>query len=278
MPLVYKIYPKKKIFSIIRGKEEQFFYLTKRLSNVFFPYIEPGFLVEYVIGSKTKKIGEKIATEISSFKKIEDRQNGRTYFNIKNLRKEMFEVLLSFKNLLFLDFEMTLPKKNSGFEAEIIQAGGILANNNNKEITKFFYKIRPKDETALTKFTQNFLKMSKEELLKDAITFPEFYSIFKDLCKKYKPQIITWGENDFSVLKSDTINYKKNVFFKRNNFTNMLKIYRNYFQRGRDISLFSAYNEIVPDCKIGYQRHNALDDAYMTKEVFFSFLKIFANN
>lgn len=278
MPIIYKVYPEQKMFSILKGKEELHYYLPKRLVNVFMEYLEPTFWVDFVATTNTKKIGQINAIEIDSFKKLEDRTNKKIFFDINKLREKMFSVLTSFKYLLFIDFEMTMPAGKGKFRPEIIQAGGILTDDKKNIIETFSFKIKPQKEEAITKRTEKFLNMTKEEILEDAKDFKEFYNHLRNLFLKYNPQVITWGSNDFTVLKDNAALYKEQLFFSNTDFTNMLKLYRNYYQKGRDISLFSAYQEMTKDEKIKYQKHDALDDAYMTKEIFFAFLTLFPQN
>ena len=191
----------------------------------------------------------------------------------------MFHVLEGYDYLLFIDFEMTMPNgKNDTFYPQIIQSGFVLTNNEGKQILKESIYLMPNKAIDYNYRTESFLKLEYRQFLKKARPFTIFYDRFKEIFLKYKPQIIIWGINDYQVLINNLNKKNLKMFFKRENFSNLLQLYRNYFQLGKDIGLFDAYKNTTNKNEFTYQRHNALDDAIMTKDVYFSFYNLIREN
>lgn len=277
--IIYKIIPKKKVFIILDGKKEIAYYLPKRLAIIFIDYIQAGFYIDFVATQNIKKIGKIQAYEIAYFRKIEDRKEKKVYFDLTKLRENMFHVLEGYDYLLFLDFEMTMPSgKNDTFYPQIIQFGYVLTNSSGKTILKESNYLMPNKIIDYNYRTESFLKIEYRQFLKKAKPFNFFYDKFKDIFQKYDPQIIIWGINDYQVLVNNLSEKSLEIFFKRENFSNLLQLYRNYFQLGKDIGLFDAYKNTTNKNEFIYQRHNALDDAIMTKDVYFSFYKLIREN
>lgn len=277
--IIYKTIPKKKVFIILEGKKEIAYYLPKRLAVIFNDYIQAGFYVDFVATNNIKKIGKVQAFEIAYFRKIEDRKEKKVYFDLTMLRENMFHVLEGYDYLLFIDFEMTMPNgKNDTFYPQIIQSGFVLTNNEGKQILKESIYLMPNKAIDYNYRTESFLKLEYRQFLKKARPFTIFYDRFKEIFLKYKPQIIIWGINDYQVLINNLDKKNLKMFFKRENFSNLLQLYRNYFQLGKDIGLFDAYKNTTNKNEFTYQRHNALDDAIMTKDVYFSFYNLIREN
>ena len=58
----------------------------------------------------------------------------------------------------------------------------------------------------------------------------------------------------------------------------MLVLHRDYFNINQDIGLFKAYQTYFPENNIKPQKHDAVEDARVTKTIFFEFLKELKNN
>lgn len=270
----------RKTLSILIGKEQTFFYLPKRLAVLFMPFLTKGILVDFEVGEKQKKIGKVIYQEIAYFRKIEDRQSKKIFFDLETMRDKMFVALTKYDNLLFMDFEMTLADYKQKFHhPHIIQWGAYLTTKTGKLIKKFNYYIYPKNKSQLNQYTLDFLSLDPTKFLKEAISFSEFYGIIKQVITDYNPHILVWGINDHKVLESNSRYYQlDHTIFKREMFSDLLKLYKNYFQVSNDIGLLKAYHDCVTVSQIPVQVHDALEDAYMTKEVYFAFYKELYNH
>ena len=112
--------------------------------------------------------------------------------------------------------------------------------------------------------------VSNEEDIENGITFTEFYNEFKEILIKYNnPSIVVWGKNDILALKAC---YDINDLTPLTpNFINLLQVHKNYFNLKNDLGLFNAYKNYTG--KDLDQEHDALVDAFMTKNVFFEFKK-----
>ncbi len=200
----------------------------------------------------------------------------KTIYSVHDIQKETRDFINSLSNKLFLDFEMSMHpyQKNPRFTQEIIQAGYILERADGTIIEEFDAYIKPTKHKKLSKRTTKFLDLTQDDV-DNGIDFKTFYNRLKQILETYKPAIIVWGKNDHLALKDS---YKVNQLrplTKMTRFVNLLKIHKNYFNYKNDIGLKSAY-EMYGNV-IETQRHDALEDAYMTKRVFEDF-KAMLNN
>ncbi|MFW6319990.1 MAG: exonuclease domain-containing protein [Bacillota bacterium] len=176
----------------------------------------------------------------------------------------------SLKNTLFLDLEMSMHPyyKDPHFVQEIIQAGYVLVDSHGNIIEKYMAFIQPTKHKKLTKRTLKFLDLTQDDIDK-GIPYDTFYQHFKQLLKTYNPAIIVWGKNDALALKETAnVNDLPNIN-DRSRFVNLLKLHKNVFKLKNDLGLLKA-NQLY-----GYptdtQRHDALEDAEMTKRIFDGF-------
>lgn len=182
----------------------------------------------------------------------------------------------SLKNTLFLDLEMSMHPyyKDPTFVQEIIQAGYVLVDRHGKTIEKYMAFIQPTKHKKLTKRTLKFLDLTQADI-DSGIPYNTFYAHFKQVLKTYNPAIIVWGKNDALALKETAnINDLPNIN-DTSRFVNLLKLHKNIFKLKNDLGLIKAYH------LYGYatdtQRHDALEDAEMTKRIFDGF-KAYLNN
>jgi sporulation inhibitor KapD len=176
----------------------------------------------------------------------------------------------SLKNKLFLDLEMSMHPyyKDPTFVQEIIQAGYVLVDEHGNTIEKYMTFIQPTKHKKLTKRTLKFLDLTQSDIDK-GITYDTFHQHFKHLLKTYNPAIIVWGKNDALALKETAnVNDLPNMN-DSSRFVNLLKLHKNVFKLKNDLGLLKAYQ------LYGYttdtQRHDALEDAEMTKRIFDGF-------
>ncbi len=254
--------------------QEKGYYLTKSLAKIFMDYLAEGIVVDFNLDEEVVIISKKEHQVVASFNKIIDRKKNTTYFDIEDIKDKMYLSLQNYEHYLFIDFEMSMPeKKQTKFRPEIIQAGMYLTDINGKILYNYNRYIYPKKHN-LSDWTIKFLNLNLEEFEKNSIAFKNFYYDLLKIYNKYKPQIIVWGENDYDILSRNIKSNRLKLFYQRENFTNLLKLIKGYFQSKRDLGLFEMYKELLDRQDIKKQAHNAYEDAYMTKEVYFYFLNI----
>lgn len=194
----------------------------------------------------------------------------KVYYDFEQIKQGIKKVINHQDNILFIDLELSMHPfyKSSEYVQEIIQCGYLLENNQGKIIEKNNFFIKPVLYPKLTKRTIKFLTITQSDVDK-GITPSEFYTVLKDLLKKYQPKIIVWGKNDILSIKAF---YKISNFVpltKRQDFINLLQLYKTYHSLREDRGLFKCYESYGK--QIDKQVHNALEDAIVTREVYHLF-------
>ena len=271
--LVVDVNKKSKYFSIIDGGRKYFYYLPNRLATVFIEYLEKGLIIDFEAVDNVKIINNRKAYEVSRIIEIAQVNPHKVFFSHKELQQEMKKVLFSVDYFLVTDFEMSMANyKQKGYSAEIIQAGFVLINKKGETLDEMNNYILPVNPAAINKFTLRFLDLNFDKYLDQAIEYFEFYERLKAVIEKYNPKIVIWGKNDLIVLnESYKLNNMKPIT-KDKNFIDLLKLHKDYYGIKDDIGLFKTYKTYYKELE--NQRHDALEDAFVTKEILLAFLKI----
>jgi len=270
---IYKISPKKDyFFCMIEGRRVGF-YLTRSLYKVFSEHLEEGYLIDFEISDYTKRIGRTKFHQVSHFNTIESVKPYVVIYDIEKLRLEMRNVITQYDHYLFVDFEMTMPGYSRGpFQVEIIQFGASLTDKDGNTILDRNYYIKPLAR-RLSLRTIRFLDLDLDEFNANSKPYDYFYINFKNILDTYKPKIVVWGKNDIVALNES---YKLHDLLPLTNeydFFDLLTLHKDYFNLNQDIGLFKAYETYFPQKDVKQQKHNAKDDANITKKIFFEFLK-----
>lgn len=271
--VIHNVSAESKIFSMIINNRLEYFYLQNSLRIKFNKYLHKGRFVSFSYTEEKKRIGKVQAYSVDHFNKIirKSRFKAETYYDLDTIRSGIKDFFNSFDNVMFLDLEMTMQDyySNSKFVPEVIQAGFLICNKNGEVIYDKSIYIKPTKSKRISKRTYKFLNI-KPEVFDDACRYKEFYDILKNIIDKYNPYILVWGKNDILVLKdSFVVNNMKPLELR---FVNLLQIIKNYYNLKQDLGLFKAlkmFKGIEND-----QAHDALDDAIVTKDVFYSFKQI----
>ncbi|NLB85071.1 MAG: hypothetical protein GX794_03030 [Acholeplasmataceae bacterium] len=273
--IVYDVDMDNNVFYIILGSKKQAFYLTKNLSKTFGDYIKRGYLIDFEIVNKFKKIGQTKAIQVHHFTKIKSLNPEYTYYDLSLLKVKMAEVVKKYNYYLFLDFEMTMPGYKKGpFQTEIIQFGAYLVNKKREVILTRDYYIEPINTDGINKRTKKFLSIDEVEFFQTAKKYRYFYDDLKELMTTYNPIIVTWGKNDRMVLKNSyKLNNLKQITRDRQ-FIDLLQLHKDYFNLKNDLGLFNAHMQYYPNQYLEQQTHDAKDDALVMMEVFFGFMEI----
>lgn len=269
--IIYAVDTKHPIFYLILEGRKIGFYLSNRLSKIFMSYLDQGVLVDFEIQPRMKKIGIIYFYQIAHFNQIIRLNPYQIHYDLYRLRDQMKQVLSHNDYYLFIDFEMTMPGYHPDtFRPEIIQVGYVLAQAKKDAILHDGYYILPKDDRTLSKRTKRFLKLEEETFFQEAVPYDVFYTKLKDIIETYHPKLIVWGKNDLTALHDSFNLHEKPKLTTDQDFIDLLKLHKDYFNLKDDLGLFKAYQTYYD---VEYdQAHDAKDDAKVTKLVFDAFL------
>lgn len=250
----------------------RFFYMQKSLLNRISKYVMSSRFIQFTITDEDRLYKKhKVSTidYVTRIMEIRYRKN-IVYYDIKNIRRGTKSLVNSLKNKMFLDLEMSMHpyRQDKTFTQEIIQVGIYLVDEKDNLIESYGKVIKPTLHNKLTRRTLKFLEITQEDVDK-GIPFKEFYTVFRDLIKKYDPAIIVWGRNDFLALRQAYQINRLPSLKSKTRYINLLKLHKNYFNLKNDLGLFNAlklYNDIDD-----VQAHNALEDAMVTFDIFKGF-------
>lgn len=88
--------------------------------------------------------------------------------------------------------------------------------------------------------------------------------------------VFVWGKNDQIELNKMNKLHHLGQFKQRLQFIDLLNLHKIYYRLKNDIGLFNAYN-IYSDIDLTNQKHDALEDAIVTKDIFFYFKDVCNN-
>ena len=259
-------------FTVINNGRKKYFYLQKNLIKKFHKYLTKGAYIVIDYDDVLVRKKHVAAYKVNHFEAIgmpKDRLKRVIYYDLDIIRKGIVDLVNSINPILFVDFEMNMQDYNPipNFEQEIIEAGMVLTNQNGAIMKIKHFYIKPTKFPKLTKRTMKFLNYTNFEL-NQAVPFRTFYKELKDIVDEYNPYVIVWGKSDITQLKKTCqINGCSDL---RLRFVNLLQLHTNYFNLKNSPGLFSMW-ESYTSTKLPEQRHNSLEDALVTKDVFFKF-------
>jgi len=271
--IIWSVNRKKNIFHLVIDGKRTGFHLPNRLAKTFMPYLHKGVLVEFAVTGHVRTVGGEKVHQVAHFILVKSLSPDITHYDLEAMREEMRQVLSSHTNYVFIDFEMTMPGYAKGtFRPEIIQVGYAVSGPGGTLIESGAFHVLPTRDKTLSKRTRRFLGIEEETFFRDAVPYRAFYALMTRLKKTYGPKFVVWGKNDISALDdSYAINGVAPLTIETD-FIDLLKLHKDYFNLKDDLGLFKAYK--------GYygtafeQRHDASDDAKVTKAVFDAFVKV----
>jgi len=194
-------------------------------------------------------------------------------FHQNHIVHDVKNLLNGLDYIIALDFEMSMHPYyySKEFISEIIQVGYVLTDSLGNVLETYQAYIKPLKFPKLTKRTLKFLDITQEDV-DGGKTFNAFYDHFKEVVSTYEPGIIVWGGNDETMLHNTLKDhgYPEGSLYLR--FIDLLKLHKQVYMYKNDLGLLNAYRMYGNHVK-DPQRHDALDDALMTKEVFLGFKK-----
>lgn len=274
--LIHAVDLNTKVISIKKFNKLYFFYFQNSLMHLFKRYLYPGVIIDldynpddmihrgYCEAYIIKEVNELYAPS---------RYGKQVFYNKTTIHKSLKQVLNSLNMMLFLDLEMTMPdyRHRGRFKGEIIQAGFYLVDSNFEEVLKKVMYIKPLKNPFLSDRTLDFLKITQEAFDGKAISYTEFYNEFENMLLEYEPSIIVYGKNDILALDHSYYLHKKTSLKPYCRFINLNSLVKQFYALRSDPGLFRLYEYYYKiDSK---QKHDALDDAYVTFKVFKAFVE-----
>ncbi|MDX9691207.1 MAG: exonuclease domain-containing protein [Acholeplasmataceae bacterium] len=246
-------------------------HLTNKLAKTFFSYLEKGVLVDFEITPKTKRIRHQIYYQVAYFNQIISLNPYRVHYDLKKLRKDMYDVLTHNEHYLFIDFEMTMPGyTDKFFVPEIIQVGYVLAKPKEDIICQDDFYVTPILRPTLSKRTKRFLGLDDQTFFSKSKPYEFFYQELKNIIDTYHPKLVVWGKNDITALNDSYKLHNYPRITEDYDFIDLLKLHKDYYNLKDDLGLFKAYKTYYN--VENKQAHDAKDDALVTKYVFDAFL------
>ena len=272
---IYKVDIAHKLIAIKTFSKLNYFYFQNSQLQVFKRYLYEGIYIDLEYDEQKKFLKKGIQAYVinyinqiysmSLYRKIK-------YFDKNEINNSLSKFLSSLGNVMFLDLEMTMPSygfHGTEFQAEIVQAGYILIDNNGEEICRYSNYIKPVVHPELSKRVLKFLNIEYSSFYSKAIEYSSFYEEFSEVISLYNPSIIVYGKNDSITLNSSYIINNVEPLTNKTRFVNLCKLIKNYYNLRNDAGLFKLYQTYYENDDL--QIHDAFNDCYVTKEVFQAF-------
>lgn len=264
---------KNRVFTVLINHKIHYFYLQRNLMKKYSKYLFEGRYLTFEAGDDFKIIQKVKCFRVDHFLKIYKLRHRKNivYYDMHRVQKGILELIETNQNRMFLDLELSMHPyyKTKSFKQEIIQAG-IVIENDDGVLEEHCDFVRPTQFPQITDRTSKFLGVTQEQV--DAgLTAIEFNKKMKELVLKYDPKIYVWGRNDYLAIKDFA---KFNRFrnpMPRHRFVNLLQLYKTYHNLKNDVGLFKCYESYGFD--LDEQKHNALEDAEITRLVYHAFRK-----
>lgn len=264
---------KKRLIALRDKRRIRRFYLARGLYNHFQAYLKPGIYIFFTAGASPRRFQGVSVTPVIEIEKLmlPNRQQPQLFYDVSTIRSGIRSIVNRKRPKLFLDLEMSMPpyRNYQNFISEVIQAGLVLVDPEGQVLKEHTFFIRPTLFPSISDRTIRFLHVTQAEV-DSGITVLEFIDLLKKLDFHYRPMVFCWGQND--QLELVKMNERAGIadFVHRMQFIDLLKLHKTYFGLKNDLGLFNAYN-LYAEASLDNQRHDAFQDAQVTKAVFFGF-------
>ncbi len=246
-------------------------YFQRAMFNKFQKFLLAGTYLVLNTTIITRKNKDKRETVTQVIKITRPHPRGvRLLYSFRQLQTETKQFINSLNNKLFLDFEMSMHPYtvDKQFVQEIIQVGYVLEDAKGNVLKRKKMCVKPTRHKRLSKRTLKFLDLTQSDV-DEGVSYKTFYHHLKAIIEAHRPAIIVWGRNDgLSLNESYRLNQVKPLNHQTR-FVNLLKLHKNYFHVKNDIGLKTAYE--MYGHNMPEQRHDALEDAFMTRDIFHGF-------
>lgn len=271
--LLHGVDEKKRVIAIKEKRRIRFFYMPKGMFQSFMDYFRPGIYVFLSVQTGGKNYRGYHVQNVISVEKVmsPNRQKPTFYYDILFIKSSIKAIVNVKRPKLFLDFEMSMPpfRNYQNFISEIIQAGLILVDETGMMIEQHGTFIKPTFHPLITDRTERFLHIGQKEI-DQGISYRDFHRLLWRIQATYRPMVYVWGKNDEIELGKMNRLHQLDDISQKIQFIDLLKMHKTYFGLKNDLGLFSAYN-MYSSTILDQQKHDALQDASVTKQVFFWF-------
>lgn len=269
----------KRLIAIKVKRTVKYYYMSKGMFKNFMIYFQEGIYVFITVQKKSRVYKGHTVNNVISIDKVlsPDKKNPKIYYDISIIKSGVKKIVNKKRNKLFIDFEMSMPPYTNykTFKSEIIQVGYVLVDKFGFEIERYSSYIKPKLHPEISKRTIKFLHINQENI-DSGIDYKEFYMKFVKLNHDYNPMVFVWGKNDqLELNKMNRLHHLKSLN-RNTQFIDLLMLHKTYYRLQNDLGLFRAYN-IYSDIDLSNQKHDALEDAFVTWKTF-DYFKMVCNN
>ncbi len=267
---VLSVQPKTRFIKLIYKNRLYNIYLATGTFKEYGPYFYDEPYVVLRLEKKPKMIRKTLCYEVRKFIKIANysfRRN-QVLFNIRLVREDIRNFINKQENKIFIDLEFSLPSSFSSIRhcAEIVQYGIIVENKDGKIAFQDSSLVKPLRPAALNNRTLKFLSKSIEDF-NEACSYIEFYQLLESIIEKYDAKIYAWGRNDlFTMEKSFSINHISKLDIRKR-YINLMNLIKTFANTKQDLGLFNTYEKYTGQ-ELKKQTHDALEDAYLAREIF----------
>lgn len=271
--ILHGVIEDKRIIAIKGRKKVHFYYMSRGMFKSFMMYFTPGMYVFLTVNEHAKTYRGYLTQSIISIDKVlsPNKNKPKIYYDISIIKSGVKRILNDDRKRLFIDFEMSMPPYTDyeSFVSEIIQVGYVLVAENGEVIETFSSYIKPSLFPKISLRTIKFLHLKQEDI-DTGIPYQTFYQRLFELYKTHNPTVFVWGKNDqLELNKLNRIHRLKN-FTKSMRFIDLLNLHKIYYGLKNDIGLFNAFN-LYYDEDLSQQKHDAMEDALVTKRIFDGF-------
>lgn len=272
---IYKMKLKDRMIGIKGHNRILYLHLQNSQLNHFKRYLFLGTYVDLEYDEEKTLIRKGISAHFVNYMyqvfRMEDNRR-IAYYDSHQIHDSLSDFLNNLGNIMFLDLEMTMPTYNfhgKGYISEIIQVGYVLVNGQGKEICRYNQYIKPKIHLGVSKRTLNFLKISSNDFYDTAVDYSTFYDDFKVIIHEYHPAIVIFGKNDRLMLDNSFKIHQVEPLNSLYRYVNLSRLLQSFYHLNNEPGLFKLYQTYynVQENQI----HDALNDAYVTMQVFNAF-------
>ncbi|MGD9963736.1 MAG: exonuclease domain-containing protein [Candidatus Izemoplasmatales bacterium] len=278
--MLHGVIESKRLIAIRMKKRVNFYYMSKSMFKQFMQYFKPGIFVFMTVKTAPRLYRGFLVRNVVAIDKIlsPSRNKPEIHYDISIIKSGIKSLINQNRNRLFIDFEMSMPPYNNyhNFISEIIQVGYILTDEYGKIIEEFSSYIKPKLIPELSLRTKRFLHIEQTDV-DQGNPYEFLHQRIMTIQKTYNPIVYVWGKNDHLELNKLNRIHRLNNFTKSMQFIDLLSMHKNYYGLKNDIGLFNAYNVYSESRDLNNQKHDALEDAFVTKEIFYAFKDVCNN-
>lgn len=277
--MIHGVIESKRIIAIKDSRKVHFYYMSKSMFKQFMLYFQFGIYIFMQTKNQPRLYRGVMVKNVIAIEKIlsPSKNKPTIYYDISVIKSGIKSLVNQNRNRLFIDFEMSMPPYSNyqNFVSEIIQAGYILTDEEGNIIEQFSSYIKPKLFPEISIRTKKFLHVEQEEV--DGGEDYEYLhnKLFK-IQKRYNPVVYIWGKNDHLELNKLNRMHNLRNFTKNMQFVDLLSLHKIYYGLKNDVGLFNAHS-LYTKQDLTKQKHDALEDALFTKDIFYSFKEVCNN-